>query len=317
MKIVVLDGHSSNPGDISWEPLKQYGELTVYERTKPDQIIERAKDAEIVINNKVTFDAVTFEQLPKLRFIAVLATGYNIIDCAAARLHGVVVSNVPAYSTMSVAQMVFAHILNIYNHVNHYADENRAGKWSSNEDFCYWDTPLNELDGKTIGIVGLGHIGMRVAMIARDFGMKVAAFTSKKAESLPEGIHKTTIDELISSSDIITLHCPLTPDTCEIINTKSIARMKKSAVVINTGRGPLVNETDVAAALTAGQLAAYGADVMVSEPPSADNPLLKCPNAFITPHIAWATREARTRLLNVTFDNVNAFIGGKPQNVVN
>lgn len=317
MKIVVLDGHSSNPGDISWEPLKQYGELTVYERTKPDQIIERAKDAEIVINNKVTFDAVTFEQLPKLRFIAVLATGYNIIDCAAARLHGVVVSNVPAYSTMSVAQMVFAHILNIYNHVNHYADENRAGKWSRNEDFCYWDTPLNELDGKTIGIVGLGHIGMRVAMIARDFGMKVVAFTSKKAESLPEGIHKTTIDELISSSDIITLHCPLTPDTRELINTKSIARMKKSAVVINTGRGPLVNETDVAAALTAGQLAAYGADVMVSEPPSADNPLFKCPNAFITPHIAWATREARTRLLNVTFDNVNAFIGGKPQNVVN
>jgi glycerate dehydrogenase len=317
MNIVILDGFSSNPGDISWEPLKQYGKLTVYERTKPDEVIERVKDAEIVITNKVAFDANTIAQLPKLQFIAVLATGYNIIDCAAAHKQGVIVSNVPAYSTMSVAQMVFAHILNIYNHVSHYADENRAGRWSKNDGFCYWDTSLQELDGKTIGIVGLGNIGSRVAKIAIDFGMKVIAFTSKSAESLPEGITKATTDELFAASDIITLHCPLTPDTHELVNSRSIAKMKKSAIVINTGRGPLVNEADIAAALTNKQLAAYGADVMVSEPPAADNPLFKCPNAFITPHIAWATLEARKRLLDVTFQNVKAFLNGKPQNVVN
>ena len=235
--------------------------------------------------------------------------------CAAAEC-GVTVTNIPAYSTDSVVQMTFAHILNITNRVAHYARLNREGRWSSNKDFCYWDTPLPELSGLTLGIVGLGNIGMKVANIARNFGMEVYADTSKNSASLPEGIQKTTFEGLLGVCDIITLHCPLNDKTRELVNAETIARMRHGAIIINTGRGPLVNEADVAEALKSGQLSAYGADVMCQEPPRKDNPLLSCSNAFITPHVAWATFDARQRLMRIAVDNVRAFIGGTPKNVV-
>lgn len=317
MKIIVLDGYGMNPGDLSWEALGQLGDLIVYDRTAPEKVIERAKDAEVVLTNKVVLSEEVIRQLPKLKYIGVLATGYNVVDTKAARQCGVVVTNIPAYSTESVAQMTFAHILNIMNRVEHYAQQNRDGRWSSNPDFCYWDTPLPELAGKTIGIVGLGSIGKRVACIANAFGMKVFAYTSKNATDLPEGIQKTTLDGLFGVSDILTLHCPLTDATHEMINKESLGKMKPGAILINTGRGPLVNERDVAEALHSGQLRAYGADVMCQEPPQADHPLLAEPNAFITPHVAWATYEARVRLMDIAVANVKAFIDGAPVNVVN
>lgn len=317
MQIVLLDGYASNPGDLTWEPLKEMGEVTVYDRTQPSEVVERAHDAEIIVTNKVTLTRQTLEQLPNLRLICVLATGYNTIDILAARDLGITVCNVPAYSTDSVAQMVFAQILNMTNRVAHYARQTREGRWSAAPDFCYWDLPVSELAGKTLGIVGLGHIGAKVASIAREFGMDVFAFTSKNSTGLPDYIQKTTLEGLFGVSDILTLHCPLTPDTHELINARTLARMKHGALLVNTGRGPLVNEGDVAEALASGQLGGYGADVMCSEPPAADNPLFAQPNAFITPHIAWASVEARQRLLNATFDNIRAFQDGHPQNVVN
>lgn len=317
MKIVVLDGYTVNPGDMSWDGLGEMGELTVYDRTAPDEVLERSADAEMLLTNKVVISAETIKKLPKLKYIGVLATGYNVIDIQAAKERGIVVTNIPAYSTDSVAQMAFAHILNITNRIAHYAEQNSKGRWSSNKDFCYWDTPLHELAGKTIGIVGLGSIGMKVACIARDFGMDVFAFTSKNSASLPEGIQKTTIEGLLGISDVLTLHCPLTDDTRELINKETLGKMKHGAILINTGRGPLVNEQDVANALKEGQLGAYGADVMCQEPPAQDNPLLTAPNAYITPHVAWATVEARGRLMDIMLDNVRAFLEGEPVNVVN
>lgn len=317
MQIVLLDGYASNPGDLTWEPLKEMGEVTVYDRTQPSEVVERAHDAEIIVTNKVTLTRQTLEQLPNLRLICVLATGYNTIDTLAARDLDITVCNVPAYSTDSVAQMVFAQILNMTNRVAHYARQTREGRWSAAPDFCYWDLPVSELAGKTLGIVGLGHIGAKVASIAREFGMDVFAFTSKNSIDLPDYIQKTTLEGLFGVSDILTLHCPLTPDTHELINARTLARMKRGALLVNTGRGPLVNEADVAEALASGQLGGYGADVMCSEPPAADNPLFAQPNAFITPHIAWASVEARQRLLNATFDNIRAFQDGHPKNVVN
>ncbi len=317
MQIVLLDGYASNPGDLTWEPLKEMGEVTVYDRTQPSEVVERAHDAEIIVTNKVTLTRQTLEQLPNLRLICVLATGYNTIDTLAARDLGITVCNVPAYSTDSVAQMVFAQILNMTNRVAHYARQTREGRWSAAPDFCYWDLPVSELAGKTLGIVGLGHIGAKVASIAREFGMDIFAFTSKNSIDLPDYIQKTTLEGLFGVSDILTLHCPLTPDTHELINARTLARMKRGALLVNTGRGPLVNEADVAEALASGQLGGYGADVMCSEPPAADNPLFAQPNAFITPHIAWASVEARQRLLNATFDNIRAFQDGHPKNVVN
>lgn len=317
MQIVLLDGYASNPGDLTWEPLKEMGEVTVYDRTQPSEVVERAHDAEIIVTNKVTLTRQTLEQLPNLRLICVLATGYNTIDTLAARDLGITVCNVPAYSTDSVAQMVFALILNMTNRVAHYARQTREGRWSAAPDFCYWNLPVSELAGKTLGIVGLGHIGAKVASIAREFGMDIFAFTSKNSIDLPDYIQKTTLEGLFGVSDILTLHCPLTPDTHELINARTLARMKRGALLVNTGRGPLVNEADVAEALASGQLGGYGADVMCSEPPAADNPLFAQPNAFITPHIAWASVEARQRLLNATFDNIRAFQDGHPKNVVN
>ncbi len=317
MKIVILDGHSANPGDLSWKALEEFGELTVYDRTSKAEIVERTKDANAILTNKVALREEVLEKLPNLKYIGVLATGYNIIDTAAATARGITVCNVPAYSTSSVAQMVFAHILTITNRVEHYTAQIREGEWSRKSDFCYWDTPLRELSGKTIGIVGLGDIGYRVACIAHYFGMDVYAFTSKNAPDLPEYIRKTTMDGLLAASDILTLHCPLTASTRELIDESALERMKRGAILINTARGPLVNEQAVAAALQSGQLAAYGADVMCAEPPAADNPLLVQPNAYLTPHVAWASIEVRTRLVNIAVENMRAFVDGAPQNVVN
>lgn len=317
VNIVVLDGHCVNPGDLSWDGFKELGSLTVYERTKAEEVVERAKDAQIVLVNKVSMKTDIIAQLPKLKYIGVLATGFNHIDVKAAQEHGVTVCNIPSYSTYSVAQMVFASIFTITNRVEHYAQQTREGQWTKSSDFCYWDTPLLELAGKTMGIVGLGNIGMKVARIAREFGMEVYAYTSKNSVDLPSGIQKTTLDGLFSVSDILSLHCPLSDRTRELIKAETLSKMKQGAILINTGRGPLVNEVDVAAALESGQLAAYGADVMCSEPPAADNPLLKQPNAFITPHIAWATIEARSRLMNIALYNVKCFLEGAAQNVVN
>lgn len=317
MKIVELDGYAANPGDLSYEAFEQLGEFVVYPRTEDDEIVERAKDADIVLINKVNMTADVMDALPKLKYIGILATGYNVVDIEAAGRRGIVVSNIPSYSTFSVAQMTFALILNITNRVDYYAAQNRNGRWSKNPDFCYWDSPMHELAGKTMGIVGLGNIGMHVAAIARDFGMDVFAYTSKNSADLPTGIQKTTLDGLFAVSDVLSLHCPLTETSRHIINGKSLAKMRKGAILINTGRGPLVDEEAVAKALHDGHLGAYGADVMSVEPPSADNPLFAEPNAFLTPHIAWATVEARTRLFEIAAENIRAFIGGNPQNVVN
>lgn len=316
MKIVILDGYTTNPDDLSWEGLEEIGELMVYDRTTPKETVERAKDADIVLTNKVCLRRQEIEQLPRLKYIGVLATGYNVVDLEAANEYGIVVTNVPAYSTNSVAQMVFAHLLTVTNRTEHYAILNRGGKWSSSLDFCYRDTQLTELAGKTFGIVGLGNIGQRVAAIAQAFGMKVVAYTSKRTEDLPLGIEKRTMDELLKESDVVSLHCPLSPDTHYLINGKMLRIMKPSAILINTGRGPLVNDQDVADALKAHRLRAYCADVLSEEPPKPGNLLLQCENAFITPHIAWATKEARTRLMDVACENVKAFVAGKPINKV-
>lgn len=316
MKIVVLDGYAANPGDVSWEAMQSLGELTVYDRTAPEEILERAGDADAVLTNKVVLTASIMAQLPALKYIGVLATGYNVVDVKAARERGIIVTNIPAYSTDSVAQLTFAHILNITHRVGHYAHQNRQGRWSSNPDFVYWDTPLIELSGKTMGIVGLGSIGMKVATIARQFGMDVFALTSKNSSDLPQGLQKTTLDGLLAISDVLSLHCPLTDDTYHLIDATALSKMKPGAILINTGRGPLVDEEAVAQALESGQLMAYGADVMSQEPPLPSNPLLRCPNAYLTPHIAWATFEARQRLMQIAVDNLQCFISGQPKNVV-
>lgn len=317
MKIVVLDGQGVNPGDISWNRIEELGELTVYPRTAPEEVLQHVGDAEIALTNKTVFDANIIAQLKKTKYIGVLATGYNVVDTKAARERGIVVTNIPAYSTDSVAQMVFAHLLNVSNHVDHYAEETRNGVWSRCPDFCYWNTPLFELAGKTIGIVGLGHIGMKVAQIAQSFGMNVLAYTSKSPDQLPEWVRKTTLDGLFGASDVVSLHCPLTDTTRELMNSASIEKMRDGAILINTGRGPLVNEADVADALTSGKLGAYCADVLSSEPPSASNPLIGAPNAFITPHVAWATIEARLRLMDIAVNNIKSFLAESPTNVVN
>lgn len=318
MEIVVLDGYTENPGDLSWDSLRQLGDCTVWERTAQNQIVERAAEADIVLTNKVPLGKAEFDALPKLKFVGVLATGYNIIDLDAASDHNVVVTNIPAYSTNSVAQMVMAHLLNIVNQVQHYTDEVRSGKWSSCPDFCFYDTPVFELSGKTMGIVGLGHIGMAVARIAVSMGMKVLAYTSKDAAALPEGVEKAAqLDDLFAASDVVTLHCPLTDDTRHMVNAHRLGLMKKSAILINTGRGPLVDELALADALNAGEIYAASVDVMSQEPPRADNPLLTARNCHFTPHIAWASKEARVRLMGIAVDNVRKFLAGQPVNVVN
>jgi glycerate dehydrogenase len=316
MNIVILDGYTANPGDLSWQGLEEIGEVTVYDRTKADETVARAADADIVLTNKVIISREIIVQLPRLKYIGVLATGYNVVDIEAAHERGITVTNVPAYSTESVAQMVFAHLLTVTNRTEHYAIENRNGRWTKNPDFCYWDFPHMELAGKTFGIVGLGNIGRRVAEIATAFGMHVKALTSKSADALPANIEKATLESILSTSDVLSLHCPLTDKTRHLINRETLQQMKPTAILINTGRGPLVDDQAVADALSGGRLAAFCADVLTEEPPKADNPLLKQPNAYMTPHIAWASKEARVRLVQVATDNVRAFINGRPQNMV-
>lgn len=318
MKIVILDGYTLNPGDLSWEPLKELGEVTVYERTAPKDVYKRAEGAEVVFTNKVVLDEAVLEKLPSLKYIGVLATGYNVVDVEAAARKGIVVTNIPAYSTSSVAQMAFAHILNIVQRVGYYAQEVSNGKWSRQADFSFWDAPLHELDGKKIGIIGFGNTGRATARIAVGFGLDVYAYTSKSAMELPADVHKCpSMDELFRKCDIVSLHCPLTETTRELVDARKLELMKSSAILINTGRGGLVNEQDLADALNSGKIAAAGLDVLSSEPPRADNPLLKACNCFITPHQAWATKEARVRLMQLAVNNLKAFLEGKPVNVVN
>lgn len=310
MKIVVLDGYGLNPGDLSWKGMEALGELTVYDRTSPSELMERSEGAEALITNKTLITAENMEALPELKYIGVLATGYNVVDIEAAKARGIVVTNIPAYSTSSVAQMVFAHILNITQRVGHYAEENSKGRWTNNADFCYWDTDLVELDGKKMGIVGFGNIGQATARIAQAFGMEVLLYTSKEQSALPQGMRKVALDELFAESDVISLHCPLTPDTKEMVNAERLKLMKSGAILVNTGRGPLVNEQDLADALNEGRIAAAGLDVLSVEPANADNPLLGAKNCFITPHIAWATKEARTRLMQIAVQNLKSYQEG-------
>lgn len=316
MNIVILDGYSANPGDLSWKELESLGNVTVYDRTSPSETVTRAAEAEVVLTNKVVIGRGEMAQLPHLKYIGVLATGYNVVDIEAAHERGITVTNVPAYSTESVAQMVFAHLLTVTNRIEHYAIANREGRWSSNPDFCYWDFPHMELSGKLFGIIGLGNIGQRVAAIAHAFGMRVCAYTSKSENQLPSYVEKKSMEEILSACDVISLHCPLTPDTHHLINSQTLQQMKPSAILINTGRGPLIDDQAVADALAEGRLAAFCADVLTEEPPKATNPLLAQPNAFTTPHIAWASTEARIRLLHVAIDNVRSFLSGHPRNVV-
>lgn len=317
MKITVLDGYALNPGDLSWDGFGELGELIVYDRTSEDELLQKAKDSEVLITNKTVLDADTINSLPELKYIGVLATGYNVVDTEAAKERGIVVTNIPAYSTMSVAQRVFALILAVTDRVEHYAIANKKGAWTSSKDFAWWDTPLMELAGKKFGIVGLGNIGMAVAKIANAFGMDVLAYTSKDSGLLPSAVKKVTFDELLKESDIISLHCPLTNLTQGLINNETIQKMKTGVILINTGRGPLIDEVAVSDALRSGKIGAFGADVLSTEPPKCDNPLLSAPNSYITPHTAWATKEARERLMQIAEENLRAFINGSPKNVVN
>lgn len=310
MKIVVLDGYGLNPGDLSWEAMEALGELKVYDRTSPAELMARAEGADALITNKTVITSADMDALPQLRYIGVLATGYNVVDVDSARKKGIVVTNIPAYSTHSVAQMVFAHLLHITQRVGHYATENKEGRWSANPDFCYWDTPLVELHGKKMGIVGFGNIGKATANLALAFGMEVYVYSSKPQSFLPQGIQKRTLDELFKECDVVSLHCPLTSDTLELVNASRLALMKPSAILINTGRGPLINEKDLADALNEGRIAGAGLDVLSTEPPRKDNPLLKTRNCFITPHIAWATKEARERLMSIAVNNLKSYLQG-------
>ena len=316
MKIVVLDGYAANPGDLCWDELKALGECVIYDRTAPEEVLERAAGATIVLTNKTVLTAAQISALPELKYIGVLATGYNIVDIEAARTRGLVVTNIPAYSTPSVAQMVFAHILNITVQVQHHSEEVHKGRWTTNKDFCFWDTPLIELRGKKLGIIGLGHTGYSTARVAIGFGMEVHAYTSKSAFQLPPEIKKMELDELFRECDIISLNCPLTETTRELVNAERLKLMKPTAILINTGRGQLINEQDLADALNCGLIYAAGLDVLSQEPPRADNPLLTAKNCYITPHIAWATTAARERLMHIMLDNIRAYLDGKPINNV-
>lgn len=318
MRIVVLDGFTLNPGDLSWAAIEKLGETVVYERTRPEEVADRLEGAEIALTNKVVLDAAMLRRLsPTLRYIGVLATGYNVVDVEAARELGICVTNIPAYSTASVAQMVFSHLLNLTNHVAYYTQQAvDEGRWAASQDFCFCDRPLTELAGRTMGLVGLGRIGSAVANIAQAFGMKVVAYTSKRQEELPGYIKKAGMDEIFMQSDVVSLHCPLTEDTRYLVDEKRLRMMKKNAILINTGRGPLIDEAAVANALNQGKLGAYAADVLSVEPAQADNPLLSAPRVQLTPHIAWATREARERLMQICALNIAHFIEGNPQNTV-
>ncbi len=318
MKIVVLDGYTLNPGDLSWEELKKFGNVVIYERTPIDKIVERANGAEVVFTNKTPLDEAVLKQLTSLKFIGVLATGYNIVNTEAAKSCGVVVANIPGYGTDSVVQLTFAFLLELCHHVQRHSDSVMEGKWAGSVDFCFWDYPLVELAGKTIGIIGFGNIGQQVATVASAFGMKVIANDKVKTDqSQRKDFSWAEIPELLHHSDVVSIHCPLFPETKGLINKANLQRMKKSAFLINTSRGPIVVDEDLAEALNNGIIAGAGIDVLSVEPPSKDNPLFAAKNCLITPHIAWATKEARARLMEIAVGNLAAFISGTPINVVN
>lgn len=317
MKIVLLDAHTANPGDLTWAPLEAIAPCEVHPRTPAAAIVARCADAEIVITNKAPLTRETISQLPKLRYIGVTATGTNVVDLAAARDCGIVVTNVPAYGTPAVAQHVFALILELTHHTGHHAQTVREGRWSACPDFSYWDHPLVELGGRTLGIIGFGDIGRAVARIGLAFDMNVLASRRTWNDPPPDGVTPATSDEIFSRSDVVTLHCPLTDDTARLVNDRTLALMKPSAFLINTGRGPLVDEDALARALDEGRLAGAGLDVLSIEPPPPHNPLLRARNCLVTPHLGWATREARRRLIDAVAANLRAFLDGRSVNVVN
>lgn len=317
MKIVILDGYTENPGDLSWEGFEALGGVTVYDRTPSEKIVERIGDADAVIVNKVPVSAETLAACPSIKYIGVLATGYNVVDVEEAKKCGIPVCNIPTYGTTAVAQMVFALLLEICHHVGAHSQAVKAGEWSRNEDWCFWNYPLIELAGKTMGIVGFGRIGQAAGRIAKTFGMKVLAFDNYPNEAGKEIAEYVSLDELYAKSDVISLHCPLFPSTEGMINKESIAKMKDGVILINTSRGPLVVEKDLAEAMQCGKVYAAGCDVVSTEPIQADNPLLGCYNTILTPHIAWAPKESRQRLMDIAVDNLKHFVDGTPQNVVN
>lgn len=317
MKLVVLDGHTLNPGDLSWDGLAALGELKVFDRTPVEEIEKRAAGAEIVLTNKTPLNRETIRHLGSLKYIGVLATGYNVVNIEAARKRGIVVTNVPGYGTASVAQHVFALLLELTQQVGHHAFTVRKGRWSRTPDFCYWLHPLLELEGRTMGIIGYGRIGQAVARIARGFGMKVIATDQALPKTLPEGVTGASLGEVLSASDVVSLHCPLLPETERLVNEATLAQMKKGVLLINTSRGGLVDEAALLAALQSGHVGGAGLDVLSVEPPPEDHPLLRARNCIITPHLAWATQAARARLLQVVVENVKAFLDGRLRNVVN
>lgn len=316
MNIVVLDGHTLNPGDLSWEALREFGGAAIHDRTPPESVLARARDAEILLTNKTVLNRETILALPKLKYIGVLATGYNVVDVTAAKGRGVPVTNVPDYGTHSVAQLTFALLLELAHHVGHHAQTVRESKWVRSPDFCYWETPLLELHGLTFGVIGFGKIGRAVARLAEAFGMRVLVHNRSRPADFPPPFQLVALDELLSRSDVVSLHCPLTPENKQFINARRLALMKPGAFLLNTSRGPLLDEQAVAGALNSGQLAGAGLDVLSVEPPKADNPLLAAKNCIVTPHIAWATRAARARLMNIAVENIRAFLAGMPHNVV-
>jgi len=318
MKIVILDGYTLNPGDLSWDALQQLGNVHIYDRTPQNQVVERAKDAEVVFSNKTPLGEDLLHQLPKLKFIGVLATGYNIINIQVAKQNGVVVSNVPGYGTPSVVQMTFALLLELCQHVQHHSNTVLNGKWSASKDFCYWDYPLVELENKTIGIIGFGDIGSKVGDVATAFGMNIIGNSRTQTDqSHRKNFKWASVPELLEQSDVVSIHCPLTPETKGLINKENLQLMKPSAILLNTSRGPVIIDEDLAVALNNEVIAGAGIDVLSTEPPPAGNPLFTAKNCIITPHIAWATKEARSRLMDITVNNLKAFINGNPVNVVN
>lgn len=320
MKIVVLDGYAENPGDLSWDEIAALGTLTVYDRTSftdEAEIIERIGDAEVVVTNKTPVSRRVIDSCPSMKLIAVIATGYNVVDCGRAKEKGVLVANVPSYGTAAVGQFAVALLLEICCRVGHHDRTVHEGKWENCSDWCYWDYPIIELAGKTMGIIGFGRIGRQTGRIARAMGMDVVAYDGSPTEEGREIARYVQLDELLGRSDVIALHCPLLPDTKEIINRSSIAKMKDGVIIINNGRGPLVNERDLADALNCGKVYAAGVDVVSSEPIRSDNPLLTAKNCIITPHISWAAKESRQRIMDCTAENIRAYIEGRPINIVN
>lgn len=318
MKIVVLDGYTLNPGDLTWEGFEKLGKLEIYDRTPVDKISERIKEAEIVITNKTPLTKETFKQNPKIKYVGVLATGYNVVDVEAAKELGIIVTNIPTYGTTAVAQMTTALLLEMCHHVWAHSEEVRSGGWTNNIDWCFWNYPLIELAGKNVGIIGFGRIGQNFATVAQALGMNVLAYDDYQNKELEsETLRYVSLDELLTQSDVISLHCPLFESTQGIINKESIAKMKDGVMIINTSRGPLIVEEDLADALNSGKVAGAALDVLSVEPPTMDNPLMSAKNCIITPHIAWAPKESRERLMNIAVENLENFLLGKPQNVVN